>query len=416
MRRIGRTLAVAASAVLAIVGLQVETLHAAGGLVISEFRLSGIDGDNDEYVEIYNDNDSPHTVSAISGSGYAIAASDGVVRCTIPNGTVIPARGHWLCVNSAAYALSDYPASSETYAVGDGTFTLNIPDNAGIAIFNNNTGGGAFILANRLDAVGSTAEANTLYKEGAGYPALANDNINYAWVRDECGKGGAINLLGACTISTPKDTDNNAVDFYFFDTTGSSVGAGQRLGVPGPQTLTSPIVRNSTISVTLLDATVSSASPPNRVRDVTSDPANHSTFGTMTIRRRFVNNTGVPVTRLRFRVIDLDTFPAAFGFADLRPRTSFAVVVGGINDTATCAATGSPATPPCTVTVSGTTHDQAISPNNPINGGGFNSSLAINAITLAAPLASGASVNLQFHLGIQQTGSFRFYLNIEALP
>jgi hypothetical protein len=91
-------------------------------------------------------------------------------------------------------------------------------------------------------------------------------------------------------------------------------------------------------------------------------------------------------------------------------------MVGGIADAATCAATGAPATPPCTVTVQGTTHDQAISPHNPINGGGFNSSLAINAITLAAPLAPGASLNLQFLLGIQQTGNFRFYLNIEALP
>ena len=42
-----------------------------------------------------------------------------------------------------------------------------------------------------------------------------------------------MNLLGPCTISTPKDTDNNAVDFYFVDTNGTSAGAGQRLGSPG---------------------------------------------------------------------------------------------------------------------------------------------------------------------------------------
>ena len=34
------------------------------------------------------------------------------------------------------------------------------------------------------------------------------------------------------------------------------------------------------------------------------------------------NLTGANITRLRFRIIDLDTFPAATGFADLRPRTS----------------------------------------------------------------------------------------------
>jgi hypothetical protein len=49
--------------------------------------------------------------------------------------------------------------------------------------------GGSFILANRLDAVGSTSEANTLYKEGTGYPALTPFSIDYSWLRDECGKG-----------------------------------------------------------------------------------------------------------------------------------------------------------------------------------------------------------------------------------
>jgi hypothetical protein len=36
--------------------------------------------------------------------------------------------------------------------------------------------------------------------------------------------------------------------------------------------------------------------------------------------------------------------------------------------------------------------------------------------TLGTPLASGASINLQFVLGVQQGGSFKFYVNIEALP
>lgn len=126
-----------------------------------------------------------------------------------------------------------------------------------------------------------------------------------------------------------------------------------------------------------------------------------------------MNNTGASVTRLRFRIIDLDTFPAASGFADLRARTSSAVVVAGINDTVTCAATGAPATPPCTATVQGTTLEQP--PSQP-NGGGFNSSLSAGTVTLATPLANGASINLQFLLGLQQTGSFRIYVNVEAVP
>jgi hypothetical protein len=383
----------------------------AGSLIISEFRVRGPNGANDEFIEIYNDNGADHTVAASSGTGYGVAASDGTTRCSIPNGTIIPARGHYLCANSVGYSLA-------SYAAGDATYATDIPDNAGIALFNNNTGGGSYVLANRFDAVGSTSEANTTYKEGGGYPALTPFSIDYAFVRDECGKGGSITTLGPCPISTPKDTDNNSTDFYFVDTNGTSAGAGQRLGAPGPQNLASPIQRNSTFTENLLDNTVARANPPNRVRDFTSDPANNSTFGTLSIRRRFVNNTGASITRLRFRVIDLTTFPAPSGIADMRPRTSGAVVVAGINDTVTCSATGAPATPPCSATVQGTDMEGGEVgevPNQP-NGGGFNSSLSAGTVTLGTPLANGASINLQFLMGLQQTGTFKIYVNVEALP
>ena len=391
-----------------------STVATAGQLLISEFRLKGPNGVQDEFIEIYNASGADHTVSASSGSGYGIAASDGVTRCSIPNGTVIPNRGHYLCVNSAAYSLGSYPAGNGTTATGDATYTTDITDNAGIALFNNNTGGGSYILANRLDAVGSTSEANTLYKEGTGYPALTPFSIDYSFYRDLCGKGGSITTLGTCpTAGLPKDTDNNAADFVFVDTNGTSAGAGQRLGAPGPENLSSPIQRNSSFAANLLDATVASTNPPNRVRDFTSNPANNSTFGTLSIRRRWVNNTGGNVTRLRFRIIDQTTFPAPSGFADLRARTSVAVVVAGINDSATCAATGAPSTPPCTATVQGTTLEQP--PTQP-NGSAFNGSLSAGTVTLATPLANGASLNLQFLLGIQQTGTFKFFINVEALP
>jgi hypothetical protein len=228
-----------------------------------------------------------------------------------------------------------------------------------------------------------------------------------------CGKGGSITTMGGCTISTPKDTDDNAADFIFVDTNGTSAGAGQRLGAPGPENLSSPIQRNATIANALLDATVAKTSVPNQVRDFTSDPANNSTFGTLSLRRRFVNNTGAPVTRLRFRIVDITTFPAPSGFADLRPRTSTVVVVVGINDAATCLASNGVATTPCTVNVQGTTLEQP--PSQP-NGSGFNGTLSAGTVTLGTPIANGASINLQFLLGIQQTGNFKLYLNIEALP
>jgi hypothetical protein len=338
-----------------------------------------------------------------------VAASDGVARCVIPNGTVMPNKGHYLCVNSVGYSLASYPAGNGTTATGDATYTTNIPDNAGIALFNTSVAA-SFILANRLDAVGSTSEANTLYKEGTGYPALTPFSIDYSFYRDTCGKSGSITTFGGCpTNGAVKDTNNNAVDFIFVDTNGTSAGAGQRLGAPGPENLSSPIERNASIAGFLLDAAVGGSSPPNRVRDFTSVPAQNSTFGTLSLRRRIQNNTGANITRLRFRVIDLTTFPAPSGIADLRPRTSTAVVVTGINDAATCGI----APTPCTVTVQGTTLEQP--PSQP-NGGGFNSSLSAGTVTLATPLANGASVNVQFLLGIQQTGLFKFLVNVEALP
>jgi len=379
----------------------------AGQLIISEFRVRGPSGANDEFIEIYNNSGADHTVSdSGAGTGYAVAASNGVARCVIPNGTVIPNRGHYLCTNSVAYSLSGN-------ATGNATYTTDIPDNAGIALFNTSVAAN-FVLANRLDAVGSTSEANTLYKEGTGYPALVPFSIDYAFVRDECGKGGSITNFGVCPSGgNYVDTNNNAADFYFVDTNGTSAGAGQRLGAPGPQNLASPIQRNAQFPFLLLDSTVPAANPPNRVRDFTSDPANNSTFGTLDFRRRVVNSTGAPVTRLRYRIIDVTTFPAPSGIADLRSRTSTLIVVSGINDSATCLASNGVATTPCTVNVQGTTLEQP--PSQP-NGGAFNSTWSSGTVTLGTPLANGASINIRMLFGIQQTGSFKFYLNIEALP
>jgi len=390
---------------LALVGLSTLMIvpDVFGQLIISEFRVRGPNGANDEFIEIYNNSGADHTVAG-AGTGYGVAASDGVARCVIPNGTVIPNRGHYLCVNSVGYSLASYPAGNGTTATGDATYTTDIPDNAGIAIFNTSVAVD-FVLANRLDAVGSTSEANTLYKEGTGYPALTPFSIDYSFYRDNCGKGGSITTFGPCTSDTPIDTNNNAADFVFVDTNGTSAGAGQRLGAPGPENLSSPIQRNASFAVDLLDPCVASSAPPNRVRDFTSDPANNSTFGTLDIRRTVTNNTGGNVTRLRWRIIDLTTFPAPSGIADLRPRTSTAVVV--TVDRAPCGSGTS------NVTVQGTTLEQP--PSQP-NGGGFNSSLSSGTVTLATPLANGASLDLRFLLGIQQTGSFKFYINVEALP
>src|ERR1043166_3958665 len=223
------------SAVLVLMVLGIAQI-AAAQLIISEFRVRGPNGNNDEFIEIYNNSGADHTVAG-GGTGYAVAASDGVARCVIPNGTVIPNRGHYLCVNSVGYSLASYPAGNGTTATGDATYTTDIPDNAGIAIFNTSIAAN-FALATRLDAVGSTSEANTLYKEGTGYPALTPFSIDYSFNRKHPGTGSTTSV--ACVGSgSLQDTDTNANDFIFNDTNGTSAGAGQRLGSPGPQNTTS---------------------------------------------------------------------------------------------------------------------------------------------------------------------------------
>lgn len=370
----------------------------AGVLVISEFRVRGPSGANDEFIEIYNNSGAAHTVIASSGTGYGVAASDGVTRCSIPNATVIPAGGHYLCTNSVAYSLGGY-------ATGDATYATDIPDNAGIALFDNNVPAN-YNLANRFDAVGSTSEANTLYKEGTGYPALTPFSIDYAFVRDACGQQGSITNLTPCPLTTGvADTGNNAVDFYFVDTNGTSAGAGQRLGSPGPENLASPIQRNASFAVGLPDICVAGSLPPNQIRDLTSVPAQNSTFGTIELRRTVVNNTGANVTRMRFRVTQQTTFPAPSGTADLRTRT-------------TADTTDNFSNLPCgtgtsVITVLGTTLEQP--PSQP-NGGAFNGTFSVGTVTLGTPIPPGNQVIVRMLWGVQQTGKFRVGLNIEVLP
>src|SRR5262249_44176191 len=159
---------------------------------------------------------------------------------------------------------------------------------------------------------------------GAGYPPLSPFSIDYAFMRRPA--GGCYGYGNCPTIAlsqtTPGvattalvDTDNNAADFFFIDTHGTSAGAGQRLGRPGPENLSSPVVRDGTPNLTSsrLDGCSGFDQPPNAFRDTATDPPNNSTFGTLDIRRTFTNNTGNIISRLRFRIVDVTTFPVAQG-------------------------------------------------------------------------------------------------------
>ena len=102
------------------------------------------------------------------------------------------------------------------------------------------------------------------------------------------------------------------------------------------------------------------------------------------------------VTHLRFRVVDMTTqtggvAPPA-GTADLRLLTSIDTTAG-------------------VIVIKGTTLETTPSP---AAGGGLNSTVSV--AVPAGGLLSGASVNVRFLLGVQEQGTFRFFVNIEALP
>ena len=371
-------------------------------LQISEFRFRGPNGPNDEFVELYNRSDTPLTVSATDGSsGWSLVACDGAARFTIPNNTVIPARGHYLGVNNntEGYSLGSHPAGKNTTATPDATYTTGIPDNAGIALYSTSNPAN-FIPANILDAVGFGSTAAP-YFEGIPLPAVGTvSNDEYSVVRKTKVTGGA----GA---GLPIDFNNNATDFMLVSTTGSIGGTAAMLGAPGPENLSSPIQRNAQIRATLADPMRSPAHPNNRFRNPA--PVTNGPLGTLSIRRTYTNNTGQPITRLRFRIVDITTLnspgytlcpnPNSCAQADLRALSSGDITLTRADNS--------------TVEVKGLTLEE---PPVQSSGGGLNSTLSAGTITTATPLAAGDKITVQFVLGIQQVGNFSFFVNIEALP
>jgi hypothetical protein len=361
-----------------------------GSLLISEFRTRGPNGVADEFIEIYNPTSFDHTVSSVSGTGYALATSSGLVRFVIPNGTQIGKHEHYLIANSGGYSLS-------AVAVPDGTYTTTIADTVGMALFNNDTGGASFNLANRYDAVGPASESDPLYREGNGYPNIPLTNAEFSLVRRFDPLTG---------IS--QDTGDNATDLVCVDTNGTFATVDPHLGAPGPEFSTGPwFFNHAGLPHRALDSSKALSVSPNRVRDLLSDPGNNSTLGTLSIRRRIVSEYGASVVGLRYRVMDLTTFPRPADAADLRLRSSTLQVVSGINDAGTC--NGST---PCSISLQATTLE---APNQP-KGGGLNSTVRVGTVTFGTPLSNGSSLPLQFLFGVEANGYYHLRFSIETIP
>jgi subtilisin-like proprotein convertase family protein len=382
------------------------TAPAPGDIKISEFRTRGPGGTADEFVELYNNTNAPITVMDATPDGN-IATSDGwrldvaqgaattafvvLAQDLNPAGPIaIPARGHLLfAIQPAApspagntYSLSGYsaPDISVNAAVSGA-----IPDDAGIAMYRTaNTG--LLNAANTLDAVGFGNVTAANHFEGTKLtPAAGVTTSNeHSFVRKMPNSNNGV----------PVDTGQNQSDFELVEINGATLGGRAAvLGAPGPENLGSPIDRTASFGNSLIDTTAPQSSPPNRVR------VGAGNSGTLSIRRRFTNNTGVAVTRLRFRVVDITVLNNQLaGQADVRPTNSATTAVASGSFGAVSALSTTIETPP--------------TPG--ASGGGLNTSL-----TVAIPggtLANGATIDLNFTLNVVQAGTFRYFIIIQAIP
>jgi CSLREA domain-containing protein len=385
-----------------------------GQIIISEFRFHGANGAQDEFVELYNNTNTDITVATDDGSdGWAIAAitSDGMnvdLLRTIPNGKIIPARSHYLITDEPGSFSSarvsrgvkrsvTAPPGYSLNVEGDLPYDCDIDDGAGVAIFRT-AEPGSFALNTRLDAAGfSTLQTPLadLFREGAGLTSPGSVDGEYSFVR-------------SLVTGFPRDTNDNATDFTFVATDGEVYGSvPATLGAPGPENSASPTLSTSKVKPTVVDpgCTGTSNTPGDacsRYRDTTAGNPSTSQFGTLSFRRTFTNTTSQAVTRLRFRVIDVTTRAGgaepAPGTADLRGLTS---------QTFTATKTGGG-----TVLITGLTLEE---PPTQTIGGGLNSTLASDMITLASPLAPGGSINVEFRFGVKQSGGFRAFVIVEAV-
>ncbi|HYW72820.1 MAG TPA: HYR domain-containing protein [Pyrinomonadaceae bacterium] len=358
----------------------------AGDIVFSEFRERGPAGDGDEFVEIYNNTDTDFTVSTDDESDGWSVLQTGYGYFVIPNGTVIKARQH-IAGTFFYTAYSGIDSVVNTYA-GINPFDYpnwgyydgyQLPDDQGLAMFKTNNAA-HFNTSYRLDAVGFTTTANSLFKEGAGLPPMGVAQPEYSFVRRAVG-------------FTAQDTDNNAADWVFVTTDGGVYNGVQSvLGAPGPETSSAPIRANLPgvcgLTKSILDPDVAANTGENLV----------SAGGTVSIRRKITNGSSIKITRVRFRVVDISTLGnRGPGEADLR-------VVSSTDTTATLS-NGA------TVTIKGTTLDQP--PSQP-NGGGLNSSLSV--ALPSGGLSPGASINVQFLLNVAQPGTYRFEIDVPETP
>ena len=355
-------------------------------VIISEFRVAGPGGEEDSYVELFNTTTEPLEVG--DWSLRFLDEQQKAVVLTIPAGTSIPSRGHWLC-SGRQYSLKARVAPDIIlpHRIRSG---IQVRDAAGKIV----------------DAVGAHS-ATPEFREGLGLTdwVFAPHKTQFACVRKMTG-------------GQPQDTNDNARDFNTVSVTALLGSKSVRLGAPAPENLRSPILRPSRQGTTPTPqsdktkvqpvALTTTQNPPLRNRSL-SNPSSgnpssgnssprkpNQAHGTLTLRCRIVNTTGKPLQELYFRVNGITAGPATKGIADVR-------LLGA-------AALGNPVP---TNAPQGTRVwiAKLDEPPAQLKGGGLNA----GAMVKMAPggLAPGAVGEVRFVLGVETPGRYRVDLSSE---
>ncbi|HYJ86395.1 MAG TPA: hypothetical protein VEW46_10085 [Pyrinomonadaceae bacterium] len=353
-------------------------------LMISRFRQNGPNGPTDEFVEIYNPGTTAHVVaSGNCTGGYSVVASAGngttsnavLQVCRIPNGTVIPAGGYYLCTGSAyslnnrglnggpegATAIGDAPIGCGGSCIGD------IPNDAGLALLDVGAnvvslcGKGSFACASGFIYSSQVENGSArLYDSvgfnsyGLGAPAPGRPSLAGNFCEGPCLQPVGDASTGACNPSelfpvvpvppacyglagqyqilrrqttfdaslgtVHQDTNNNPNDFILVAPTAVSnmgilvtgvSGVTAVLGAAGPQNSTAPADMPRTQFTQAPFDGDNQLGAPNAERIYALDPSIANTandpLGTFILRLRFTNNSGKPITPIRFRIDNLAT-------------------------------------------------------------------------------------------------------------
>src|SRR5687767_2330057 len=339
-------------------------------VVIGELRGSG-SAANDDYVELLN-----RGSAAVNMAGWRLdarAGDDGAAGSVVLPAQTIAPRGK-LLVTAPGYSLGELAGSNNGLAGG-------LPAGGSVAL---------------IDPVNATQDAvrfaaGTVFGEGGPLGSFAAGG-QYAFVRraNRTGSGDGYGL--------PSDSNDNAADFALVVAQGQTGSAGSALpaveGVPGPESLSSAPIANAALQVGRLDSSVGAGVAPNRQ---IADPDGGGPLPqTLYLRRTVTNVSGLELAELGFRVTAITT-------ARSDPQAGQAIIRLDSSDNATVA--DKPITP-----VSLQRSLQTPLPD----GGGLNAMVRVPSISPVAPLAPGASINVEFALRIAQPGAFQVVLNTEA--